>query len=131
LGPLVAVGAIYGAYFLVSSMSVEYEYSVTNGDLDIDQITAQRRRKRLVSVSCKEVEAFGHYKPEEHQNKTYQTKIMACDTPANPELWYCVVRLKQSGTTLVVFNASPKMLEGMKRFLPRPIMHEAFKSYGN
>jgi hypothetical protein len=130
LGTAVAAGAIFGAYLLISGMNVEYEYSVTNGDLDVDQITAQRRRKRLVSVNCKEVEAFGRYKAEEHQNKTYQTKIMACDNPLNEELWYCVIRLKQSGTTLVVFNASPKMLDGIKRFLPRPIMHEAFKTYG-
>jgi hypothetical protein len=129
LGPLLAVGAIYGAYLLITGMNIEYEYSVTNGDLDIDQITAQRKRKRLVTVNCKAVEAFGRYKPQEHQGKTYQTKIMACDNPDSEELWHCVIRLKQSGLTLVVFNASPKMLDGIKPFLPRPIMHEAFKAY--
>lgn len=127
LAPLLAVGAIYGAYYLITSMNVEYEYSVTNGELDVDQIIAQRKRKRLVTVNCKEVEAFGRYKPAEHQGKSYQTKIIACDNIASPELWYCVVRLKQSGQTLVVFNANQRMLDGIKPFLPRPIMHEAFR----
>lgn len=127
LAPLLAVGAVYGAYYLITSMNVEYEYSVTNGELDVDQIIAQRKRKRLVSVNCKEVEAFGRYKAAEHQGKNYQTKIIACDNIANPELWYCAVRLKQSGLTLVVFNANQKMLDGIKPFLPRPIMHEAFR----
>lgn len=130
IGPLLVVGAIYGAYFLITSMSVEYEYSVTNGDLDIDQITAQRKRKRLVSINMKEVEAFGRYKSQEHQGKTYGTKLFCCDNPENPELWYCVTRLKQSGQTLVVFNANQKMLDGIKTFLPRPIMHAAFKVGG-
>lgn len=128
IAPLVAIGTVYGAYYLITSMSVEYEYSVTNGDLDIDQITAQRKRKRLVSVNCKSVEAFGRYKPAEHENKTYQTKIFACDNPQNPEVWYCAVRLKESGLTLVVFNANQKMLDAIKTYLPRPIMHEAFRT---
>lgn len=127
VAPLLAVGACYGAYYLITSMNVEYEYSVTNGELDVDQITAQRKRKRLVTVNCREVEAFGHYKAGEHQGKSYQTRVMACDHPDNPELWYAVVRLKQSGQTLVVFNANQKMLDGMKPFLPRPIMHEVFR----
>lgn len=127
LSPLLAVGAVYGAYFLITSMNIEYEYSVTNGELDVDQITAQRKRKRLVSINCRQVEAFGRYKPAEHQGKSYQTKIMACDNPANPDLWYTATRLKQSGLTLVVFNANQKMLDAIKPFLPRPIMHEAFR----
>lgn len=127
VAPLLAVGACYGAYYLITSMNIEYEYSVTNGELDIDQITAQRKRKRLVTVNCRDVEAFGKYKAAEHQGKNYQTKVLACDYPDNPDLWYAAIRLKQSGLTLVVFNANQKMLDGMKPFLPRPIMHEAFR----
>lgn len=127
LSPLIAVGAIYGAYFLITSMNIEYEYAVTNGELDVDQITAQRKRKRLVSVNCRSVEAFGRYKPAEHQGKTYQTKILACDNPNNEDVWYAVIRLQKSGQTLVVFNATERMLEAMKPFLPRPIMHEVFR----
>lgn len=36
---------IYGAWWLITSQNIEYEYSVTNGDIDIDQIIAQRKRK--------------------------------------------------------------------------------------
>lgn len=127
LSPLLIIGAWYGAWYLITSTKVEYEYSVTNGEIDVDQIIAQRRRKRLVTVNCKEVEAFGRYKPEQHQGRDYQTRIIACDHPQSPELWYCIARLSQSGRTLVVFNANQKMLDGIKPFLPRPIMHEAFR----
>lgn len=128
LVPIIVLVAWYGAYHLISAQNLEYEYSVTNGELDVDQIIAQRRRKRLVSVNCRDVEAFGRYRPEQHQGKNYQTKIFACDHISNPDLWYCVIRLKQSGLTLVVFNANQKMLEGIKPFLPRPILHEAFRA---
>lgn len=127
-GLLIAAGAVYGGYYLLTSMNLEYEYAVTNGDLDIDKIVAQRKRRRIVSVNCRQVEAFGRYNADEHANKGYQTKIMACDSPNSQELWYCVIRLKEKGQTLVVFNASEKMLSGIKPFLPRPIMHEAFRA---
>lgn len=39
LGPfalLLIAGIGYGAYWLITSQNIEYEYSVTNGDIDID-----------------------------------------------------------------------------------------------
>ena len=41
---LLAFGALYGGYLLIISMNVEYEYIVTNGEMDVDKIIARRRR---------------------------------------------------------------------------------------
>lgn len=128
VGTLAAFAAIYGAYILLTSQNVEFEYAVTNGEMDVDRILAQRKRQRLITVKCREAEAFGRYKAGEHANKTYAKKIFACDAPDSEELWYFVTRSAgDGGTVLLVFNASEKMLNGIKPFLPRPIMHEAFK----
>ena len=35
---LLAAGSLYGGYILITNMSVEYEYIVTNGEMDIDKI---------------------------------------------------------------------------------------------
>ena len=129
IGTLVAFGALYGGYYLITSMNVEFEYAVTNGEIDIDKIVAQRKRVRLAGANCREVEAFGKYKQAEHASKQYQTKIFACDSPDSENLWYLAARLKEKGLTLVVFNANEKMLSAVKPFLPRPIMHEAFNRY--
>ncbi|HEX3030256.1 MAG TPA: hypothetical protein VHT34_13385, partial [Clostridia bacterium] len=48
-----SVGAIYVAYYLATSKNIEYEYIYTNGELDIDRIIAQKRRRRMFSTSCK------------------------------------------------------------------------------
>ena len=56
---------IYGAWWLITGQNVEYEYSVTNGDIDIDQIIAQRKRKRVVSVAGSKIETAGPYNPTE------------------------------------------------------------------
>jgi predicted mannosyl-3-phosphoglycerate phosphatase (HAD superfamily) len=112
---------------LVTAQSVEFEYAVTNGEIDFDKIVAQRKRTRFASVNCREVEGFGRYKAAEHQSREYAGRIFACDSPDSESLWYLVTRLKDKGLTLIVFNANDKMLNGIKPFLPRPIMHEAFK----
>ena len=54
LNIFIVAGLIYLAYRLITSRNVEFEYIVTNGDLDIDRITAKRKRKRIFSASCKE-----------------------------------------------------------------------------
>ncbi len=49
----------YLVYYLISLRKIEYEYAFTNGELDIDKIIAQRKRKRVFSASCRDFEAFG------------------------------------------------------------------------
>jgi hypothetical protein len=125
---VLVVIAAYSAYFLFTSMNLEFEYSITNGEMDVDKIIAQRKRRRLASVKIRDVEAFGKYKPDEHADKTYENKIFACDCPRNPDLWYLVARTPQKqGKLFLVFNANEKMLDAIKKFLPKPILHEAFK----
>lgn len=128
LGAAAAVGAVYGAYFLITSMNVEFEYSVTNGEIDVDKIISQRKRRRLVTVNCREAEAFGRYTPAEHQNKSYNTKILACADPASGDCWYITARIKDKGLVLVVLNANDRMLESIKTFLPRSVLQEAVRA---
>jgi len=130
LGVAAAMGVAYGAYFLLTSMNVEYEYAITNGEMDVDKITAQRKRKRLCTIKWREVEAFGKYVPAEHSGKQYENKFMACDSPDNPELWYCTARVPSKGQVFLVFNASERMLEAIKKYLPKPLLHDVFLKRG-
>ena len=38
--PLIGFGAVFGAWYLITSMNVEYEYILTNGEMDVDKIVA-------------------------------------------------------------------------------------------
>ena len=126
-GLFLSVGVIFGAYYLITSMNIEFEYSITNGEMDVDKIIAQRKRRRLISVKWRDVEAFGNYKPAEHVGKNYANSIFACDHPQSDNLWYCVTRVPQKGQVFLVFNASEKMLEAIKKYLPKQILFTAFR----
>ncbi|MDR1892941.1 MAG: hypothetical protein LBQ48_08050 [Oscillospiraceae bacterium] len=121
---VIAGGAGYGAWFLSGNFSVEYEYSVTNGFFDIDRIVARRRRRRALSFECKDVEAIGKYNPVEHQNRNYQKRVIAGNVEENT--WYLTFRHKEFGQTLVVFQPDGRVLEAVKKALPRLVAKDAF-----
>ena len=50
-----SAAVIWGLVWLLQGTSVEYEYIVTNDDLDIDKIIGRRKRKRLITVSLRSV----------------------------------------------------------------------------
>ncbi|MBQ0083917.1 MAG: hypothetical protein KBS52_04050 [Clostridiales bacterium] len=49
------VALIYGTIALVKQFFTEYEYSITNGTVDIDKIIAKSRRKRIISFEVSEI----------------------------------------------------------------------------
>lgn len=125
-GTLAAIGALYGGYYLLTGMSIEYEYIVTNGEMDVDKIIAQRKRRRLMTINFREAEAFGRFKAVEHTGKTYGMRLFACDADDSQNLWYVTSRVKDKGLALLVFNGHDRVLEALKPFLPRPLFHAAF-----
>ena len=56
--PIFLVIIIFGAYFLSRRLNIEYEYVLTNNELDIDIIYSKARRKRIFSASVRDFEAF-------------------------------------------------------------------------
>ena len=61
LGLILAAVAGYGTYFAVQGSYVEYEYTFTNGELDVDKIVAKKKRTAMVSTDIKKFTAFGKY----------------------------------------------------------------------
>ncbi len=122
-------GVVYGAWVLITGMNLEFEYAVTNGDVTVDKIIAKRRRKRLVTVDAKNVEAMGKYKEADHASRQYDKTLMACDSPSNDQNWYMTFRHKTFGNTLLVFSPDERTLQAIKPFLPRQIAMEAFSRF--
>ncbi len=123
---LLACGAVYGAYMLSTSFNLEFETCFTNGALDVDKIINRRRRKRLISLKCKDIETLGKYKKIDHENRQYKTRIIACDSEEGDDVWYMTLRHSTLGHTLVVINMTERMLDGFKNYIPRQLAFEVF-----
>ena len=59
IGIILAMGIAVGAYFLILNLGVEYEYIITEGELDIDKIVAKRTRTRLLTIQVEKFKEYG------------------------------------------------------------------------
>lgn len=122
---IVALG--YGEWWLITNQSVEYEYSVTNGDIDIDQITARRKRKRIVSVVGSKLEVLEPYNAAAYASRPFDRKVVAAPSEAEEGLWCFTYRSKKSGHTLVVFQPEKRVLDALVIGLPALVQRETKK----
>lgn len=121
---LAIVGVWYGAYILISGRNIEYEYTVTNGDLDVDSIAARRKRKRVISVKGKEIELLAPVMDEKFRREFENvniTKVIDASTGVISENTYFAVFVKDAQRTKLLFEPSDKMLRIFKRFRPQAV----------
>ncbi len=115
----VIVGVFYGAWYLLTAQNIEYEYCVTNGDIDIDRIVAQRKRQRIVSVSGKKIESAGRYVPEKWTGRPMDRTVIAAPSDREDNLYYFTYRSKKRGHTLVVFQPDERVKNSLYEGLPK------------
>lgn len=124
----VTLGALFGAYKLITLRNLEFEYSFTNGFISVDKIMNRSARKRITSFECKEVEEIGEYPQNQTrlQNREVQSRIFASAYRDGRESWYVIVNTKKTGRTLLVFDPDERMLEAIKKTIPAHLRFEVF-----
>ena len=118
LAVIATVGIGYGAYWLMTTQNVEFEYCVTNGDIDVDKIIARRKRVRLVSVAGRKVRALAPYDPAKPLGK-FQRTVMVAPSLNEEGLWYFTYHSKKNGDTLVIFMPDDRVLGAFYDGLPK------------
>ena len=122
IGIFFAAGIIYLGYRLIVARNVEFEYIVTNGELDIDKIIAQRKRKRIFSASCKEFDILSPVKSNSFSQSVQSIKcrIDASSSIDSPGAYFATLNYK-GNRTLLIFEPDEKILNNFKIFIPRKI----------
>ncbi len=113
---VLAIAAVYGTFAFGESMQVEYEYLMTNGEMDIDKIIAQKKRKTLITVDVRKFESFGKYDDSTDEDEN-MTVVICSDNIASHE-YYADLNHPEHGSTRIIFSPSSKMLEAMKIYMP-------------
>ena len=120
--PLTLAVSIFGVVMLLRRMNIEYEYILTNGELDVDKIIGRRSRKRLInSANCRNFDiltpvtakSLHHYK-----NNRYKSMDVS-SSPDAANLWFAVFNGKKGAKIALIFEPNEKMLEQIKKFVPR------------
>ena len=118
---LAIAGVIYLMYYFITAVNVEYEYILTNMEIDIDAIINTKRRKRLTTVNLRSAEYFG--KKSDGEFKRYSEdkglkKIYACRDANDPETCY-IVYFENDDKKMLLFDPNEKILEKVKLYIPK------------
>ncbi len=117
---LIVVGVIIGLWYLTRFYSIEYEYSLTNGCLDIDKIYARSTRKQYITLNMKTLEEMALITTAGAKEKVYaipRGKVYNCSSNANPYgTYYAIFNTKKQGKICLLFEPNDKMMEGIRLF---------------
>lgn len=120
---------LYAAYYLVTGMYVEYEYSVTNSNLTVDKIIAKRSRKRIISVDVKRFNELKKFSEGDFGQKPYKKIFKSSVTSHGEDVYAAEMHLdKFNGQCLLLFSPDEKTLTAMKPFLKNSIKVNLFKN---
>lgn len=119
LGLLLLFAVIWGGYFLITGTDCEYEYIVTNGEIDIDKIIAKRKRVRLITAKASSFEAFGEYKDAPDIGDGVTT-VSALGTDGGSP-YYADFKHPSAGNVRLIFSPSEKVIEAITPFFSRQL----------
>lgn len=118
---LAVAGVIYAMYHLITSVNVEYEYALTNNELDVDAIINTRKRKRLTTANLRQVECWGRKSDRSFesnfQNKSIK-KIVACEDIKDPDTYF-MVYYNDDERNMLLFNPNEKILKKIELLNPQ------------
>ena len=121
---LLLAGLIYLGYLIITSRNVEYEYIVTNGELDIDRIVSKRKRKRIFSASSKDFDVIAPVNSSSFTqlDLSIKNRIDASSSINSPDAYYFTLNYNNN-RTLVIFEPDERMLNNFKLYIPRKVLN--------
>ncbi len=119
------VGIVYLAIYLLKLMKVEYEYSCTNGTLDIDKILGQDKRVPMLSVEVSSFTAYGKA-AECTENTDDLTIVSAVGTSVmehadDAEEYYALFEHPDHGACCLYFTPDSRLRGALEPFLSRTL----------
>ncbi len=131
--PVAVAAIIFVGWKAFTYFNVEFEYTVTNGALDVDKIVAKKSRKRLVSVPAKNIELLAPYTDEyrgRYENGTFKETIDARESETS-QAWFLIGDSQKNGRVRILFEPSERMLYIFEKNIPlkMPVRPEIDEHY--
>ncbi len=120
---LICVGFVYLLYNVMIGTNLEYEYSFTNGAVDVDKIIAAKRRKHVTSLNAREIEMMGTTKNrafEGYMNNSEIKKVYACSSVKDEGVFF-VLYTEGGKRKLLLFNPEERIQDGFRRLNPQKV----------
>ena len=130
LALVLPVCAIWASVYLLKMLNVEYEYSCTNGSLDIDKILGQNQRKSMLTVEVRSFTAYGKVgtvKESDEDMTTFSAmgiSLMDEDKEEENEEYYAEFEHPEHGRCCLYFSPDAKLRSALEPFLSRELKRQ-------
>ncbi|MDI3508641.1 MAG: hypothetical protein PWP48_1880 [Clostridiales bacterium] len=122
---LVAFGGLtYLAYVTRNKQSTEYEYTFTNGELDVAAVIMNNKRKKLLSANAKEFESIAPVSDDSYKrlaNSMKDMKVYKAYRNNDVDRLYYGLFNHDGVKSILLFEPSEELLNLFKTYIPRNI----------
>lgn len=110
-------------YTLAQTVRVEYDYTLTNGILDLAKILNEKKRKKIVSIDVKQILEMRPITDDGFQKYFNDKKIKKVNIFLNRgEHLYYMIFVKDDAKIAIIFEPDKQLLQYMKLFNPDNIV---------
>lgn len=118
---IVAAAAGVGAYFIGLRVNIEYEYTLTDKELDIDVIFSKEKRKHIITYDLSKLEIMAPVKSHEldsYRNRQVDIKDYTSRYGENERLQYLMYI---DGQMAASFEPDEQLITAIKNIAPRKV----------
>lgn len=110
-------GAALALYFYKDNLLSEYEYTFTNGEIDFDMVLGNRRRKRLLSLRVRQMEAGGRVSGSQFEKYYSMPDVKKINYYLNDsDSLYFLYFIRDGKKCLLVFEPSDQIVDMMMQY---------------
>lgn len=117
--PILLTAIIFGAYILMKRLNIEYEYVLTNNEMDIDIIYGKSRRKRIFSGNVRDFEAFRQVGSAEMEHTFSSAQGRADYTSGKGEGVYEFLAVQGGKKMRIIIEPNEELLASIIPYLKR------------
>lgn len=123
---LVIAGIWYGVYILMGKRNIEFEYILTNSEIDIDKIMSKRGRKRVASFDFKQANLVASVNDNEHNhvyknnNGSYKVLDFSANSSEMSDVYFVDINL-EGERKIILFQPTQRMLDHIRVFNPQKV----------
>ena len=108
----------YIVFSLCKMYSVEFEYSITEGDIDIDKIVNKSKRVKVLSMRLRKFEIIAPVLSDKYTSEYKSLKKVDCSANPEPSATYFAVYTDENERKCLLFDPNEKMLEITEKYCP-------------
>lgn len=124
IGPIVIIGIVFGTGFLFNKFSREYEYILTNNELDVDVVFNRASRKRVITINMKKIDMMASIKDEKHLSEINKPGYKVINASANTneaDTYAIITQSEKHGACKVLITPNDVLLDHLYKQAPNKV----------